>query len=61
MKPGGLLLVIGGVWVLCQVLGGNALQRLGLEPAGEPNRDIGVPVPDDGYGRGFRDGTGRPL
>lgn len=38
MKPGGLLLVIAGVWVLCQVLGGNALERLGIDastPASE--------------------------
>lgn len=62
MKPGGLVLVVAGVWVLCQVLGGDALARLGI--AGdrpEPNRDIGVPRPDDGYGPGFRDGQGRPL
>lgn len=33
MKPGGVLLVVAGVWVLCQVLGGQALQRLGLVEA----------------------------
>lgn len=33
MKPGGVLLVVAGVWVLCQVLGGQALQRLGLVAA----------------------------
>ena len=32
---GGLLLVVAGTWVLCQVFGGKALQRLGiLPPAG---------------------------
>lgn len=28
MNPSGVLLVVAGVWVLCQVLGGNALKRL---------------------------------
>lgn len=31
---GGLVLIIGGVWVLCQIFGGNALQRLGVLPRG---------------------------
>jgi hypothetical protein len=26
----GVLLVVAGAWVLCQVLGGNALGRLGV-------------------------------
>ena len=30
MNPGGLFLVVLGVWVGCQVLGGNALERLGV-------------------------------
>jgi hypothetical protein len=33
VKPGGVLLVLAGVWVLCQVLAGNALNRLGLDAA----------------------------
>lgn len=66
MKPGGLLLVIAGVWVLCQVLGGSALQRLGVDggAAGDgpdPFAQPGVQRPDDGYGPGYRDGSGRPL
>jgi hypothetical protein len=32
---GGALLAIVGTWVLCQVLGGNALGRLGI--TGEPS------------------------
>lgn len=28
MSSGGIVLVIAGTWILCQVLGGNALQRL---------------------------------
>lgn len=31
---GGILLAVAGAWVLCQVLGGNALGRLGI--SGEP-------------------------
>lgn len=31
---GGILLIIGGIWVLCQIFGGNALGRLGVVPAG---------------------------
>ncbi|WP_420118976.1 hypothetical protein [Micromonospora sp.] len=63
MRPSGLVLVIGGVWVLCQVLAGRALQRLGLTDATGPDpfAPPGVARPDDGYGPGFRDGQGRPL
>lgn len=30
MNPAGVVLCIAGAWVLCQVLGGNALNRLGI-------------------------------
>lgn len=30
VKASGLVLMIAGSWVLCQVLGGRALQRLGV-------------------------------
>jgi hypothetical protein len=30
VKASGVVLIIGGVWVLCQVFGGQALQRLGI-------------------------------
>lgn len=30
VRPSGIVLVIAGVWVLCQVLGGNALGRLNI-------------------------------
>lgn len=33
MNSGGVLLVVVGVWVLCQVLGGDALVRLGVTEA----------------------------
>jgi len=34
VKAGGVVLVIFGTWVLCQVLGGNALGRLRLIATG---------------------------
>lgn len=34
MKAGGVVLAVVGVWVLCQVLGGNALGRLHLIATG---------------------------
>jgi hypothetical protein len=34
VNASGVLLIVAGVWVLCQVFGGNALGRLGI--AGEP-------------------------
>lgn len=37
MNASGLLLVLAGVWVLTQVLGGNALGRLGV--AGDREED----------------------
>ena len=30
MNPSGLVMLIAGVWVGCQLFGGNALQRLGV-------------------------------
>lgn len=27
---GGIVLTLAGIWVLCQVFGGNALARLGI-------------------------------
>lgn len=30
MSPSGVVLVIAGAWILCQVLGGNALGRLNI-------------------------------
>lgn len=34
MSPSGVVLMVAGAWVLCQVFGGRALGRLGI--AGEP-------------------------
>ena len=33
MSAGGILLIVAGAWVLCQVLGGDALGRLGVSGA----------------------------
>jgi hypothetical protein len=60
-----VLLVLGGVWVLCQVLGGNALERLGI--TGKASADTGgstsefPSVPDRGYNDVPHDAQGRPL
>lgn len=34
MNAGGLVLAIGGVWLLAQILKGRLLQRLGILPSG---------------------------
>lgn len=33
MNPSGVVLLLGGVWVLTQVFGGHALQRLKVLPS----------------------------
>ena len=64
MNAGGLVLAIGGAWVLCQVLGGDALNRLGVtgqhtdRAATDP--EFGS-VPDRGYSEVPHDAQGRPL
>lgn len=62
--PAGVLLTVAGVWVLAQILGGNALGRLGI--TGEPTKpgttssgpDILAPGPAPGNGG---PGTGVPY
>jgi hypothetical protein len=62
MRAGGVLLVLGGVWVLCQVLGGNALERLGVIGA---DTTAATPefgnVPDRGYSNVPHNAQGYPL
>ncbi|HTF08534.1 MAG TPA: hypothetical protein VK659_10235 [Asanoa sp.] len=63
MKPGGVLLVVAGLWVLAQVLGGNALVRLGLiTDTGGAGNDVDnlIPAPPGGR-KGSTDGRGLPL
>lgn len=62
MNAGGVLLIIAGIWVMTQVLGGKALDRLGLtgQPA-EATDDGKVGVPDRGYNNVPHNGQGYPL
>lgn len=53
MNPSGILLVLAGFWVGAQVLGGDALQRLGITgdttaaaPPANVDPDTGVPNQD---------------
>lgn len=32
MNPAGVVLIIGAVWVGCQIFGGDAFTRLGITP-----------------------------
>jgi hypothetical protein len=64
MNPGGVVLAIVGVWVLCQVLGGDALNRLGI--TGQQQTDSGDSkefpnVPDHGYNNVPHNAEGWPL
>ena len=63
MKPGGVVLVLAGVWVLCQVLGGKALIRLGIVK--EATDTAPAPefpsVPDKGYSNVPHNAQGYPL
>lgn len=63
MRAGGIVLALAGVWVLCQVLGGNALERLGI--TGQSSPDLGdfdgTTVPDRGYNDVPHNAQGYPL
>lgn len=64
MNKGGLVLVIAGALVLCQVLGGNALTRLGIigQSAGDAAAAPEFPgVPDKGYSNVPHNAEGNPL
>lgn len=63
MNSGGLVLVIAGALVLTQVLGGNALQRLGIvgqNGDAAPSSDF-PGVPDKGYPNVPHNPQGYPL
>lgn len=55
--------MIAGVWVLCQVLGGDALDRLGI--IGQSSASTSTPefgsVPDKGYSNVPHNAQGYPL
>lgn len=63
MNSGGVVLVIAGVWVLCQVLGGDALNRLGItgQQTADADQQEFPGVPDRGYNNVPHDAQGRPL
>lgn len=61
MNSGGVLLVVAGVWVLCQVLGGDALKRLGLIDAADAATPEFGSVPDKGYSNVPHNAQGYPL
>jgi hypothetical protein len=37
VNPGGLAVIVLGVWVGCQIFGGNALERLGIVSTSSPS------------------------
>lgn len=49
---GGTLLILAGVWVLCQVFGGNALGRLGITDPNGPKYLGKLLPPSSGGGSG---------
>lgn len=56
MSAAGPVLMIAGVWVLCQVFGGNALGRLGI--AGSPDETPSSAKGDSGLGKSGSQGQG---
>lgn len=63
MNPGGLVLVIAGVLVLTQVLGGDALNRLGIigKQSDDSSGSDFPNVPDKGYADVPHNAQGYPL
>jgi hypothetical protein len=61
VSPGGIVLVVAGTWVILQVMGGKALQRLGWVAGPDPNGALpGTPGTngDSGLGDGGQVGGG---
>lgn len=52
MNASGAVLVVAGVWVLCQVFGGDALGRLGIVDTGNTPKYLGKVIPKAGGGSG---------
>jgi hypothetical protein len=61
VNSGGVLLVVAGVWVLCQVLGGDALVRLGVVDGPAAAAPEFGTVPDKGYSNVPHNAQGDPL
>lgn len=46
MNASGAVVILAGVWVLCQVLGGNALERLNIVTSGGSSKSApSAPLP----------------
>jgi hypothetical protein len=58
VKAGGALLVVVGAWICTQVLGGNALGRLGIAGQTQPQTAPGSPGGHSGFGSGGNAGGG---
>lgn len=54
MNPSGVVITVAGLWVLCQVFGGNALGRLGI--SGSPDKP--KTSAEGGSGLGGKGSTG---
>lgn len=58
---GGFLLAMLGAWIVTQVIGGEALQRLGVLPLGAKPKSIANPAsntPAPAQGAGYAAGAG---
>jgi hypothetical protein len=53
----GVLLVTAGIWVLCQVFGGNALGRLGI--SGAATTPGGTDSAGEAFGKAAGDAVGK--
>jgi len=61
---GGILLGVVGTWLLCQILGGNALGRLGIVDTGIAEGGVSggiVPQTPAGVSGGLTPGPGQPM
>jgi hypothetical protein len=62
VNPAGIVLGVAGVWVLCQVFGGNALTRLNIVPADSAGSSTGTGLGAvvDGIPKGLPGGQYNP-
>jgi hypothetical protein len=61
VNPAGIVLGIAGVWVLCQVFGGNALGRLNIVPPDTgSSTGTGLGALPGEIGKGLPGGTYNP-
>ncbi len=55
VNPTGIVILIAGVWVTCQILGGNALERLNIL------KQVQDPSKGEGYIRKLPEPKGQSL